>query len=191
MSKRRVDDTQLAELTTKGKVADLFLSGKSPLEIGEELGITREGVEYHLRSIEEQMLTNMSAFAERISLFNLARLQKIVQMVMPKALEGDLKYVRALLDVIKMQQDIGDKMKPKRDSTQIAIHIENFEQTLSSSNPLYSIAQENMQTAWLDETEVEIVDMYNQIPDTTPEYDNQKIDALLAKVESKLDEEDA
>jgi hypothetical protein len=172
------------------EVLRLYLSATPFEEIVEKTQLAPKTIKAVLKEVESNLNYDMASLAERITLLNLARTQELVSVVMPLALEVDLKAMRILLDIIKLQQNIAEGVKPKEElNSKVNIHIEKFEQTLTSTNPLYAIAQENMEHEWLGQAERSIDEIYNTpVLEAPAQLDDEILD-FATKIEQEYGDE--
>lgn len=177
----------LVETVKHRQVLQLYLAATPLHEIAEKAELTLSTVKKILDEVQSNLNYDMASLAERIFLLNLARTQELVHVTMPAALEGDLKSMRILLDIIKLQQSLAEGVKPKEDNrNQVSIHIENFEQTFTSSNPLYAIAQENMEDEWLNVAERSIDEIYRTpVLEAPPQLDDDIL-TVAERIEKEL-----
>lgn len=187
MARRPVKARQAALSTNilHKEILDLFLYGYSPTEIATKLGTSDVTVQTVIGNAERHVGAEMAALAERVMYVNLARTQRLFSKYMAQAEDGDLKSARFILDLIKLQVDIASKTQPKADHLGTTINIERFEQTITSSNPLYTIANDQITDGtWIDKADIPVSDIYDKSAVVPSAYEEE-----LKKLEEKFGSE--
>lgn len=168
---------QIQEVDKIEQVGELAARGMQPTQIANELGISRMEVTRRMDKWLQEHSLRLQEQAEVTHLIENARLDYIYAAVAPYALP---RYDEAL----KMQLPPDPKMldvlvkviKEKREWVKMAnakpaenrVNIEHIEVTIAQSNPLYDIAQANMETSFLGFADYDISDIYKPDPDTDP-----------------------
>lgn len=215
--KSKYDPKELAVVSTKQQVADLYLAGKSQSEIAEATGVSVPQVSNLLKEIYSEVGFEMRDLAENIHTKNLARLEKLIAACWPWAvgkivedgteLPPDLRFVSQVANLIKMQQQWVEVVIAAYQRMAAAEShdddIKVAERTFTSSNPLYDIALDEMQNEWIGEftelsTEVLYEDREEQVTgDARMEKLEKSIEKLAKEsgidflMEDQIDEEES
>jgi hypothetical protein len=176
----------LAQQLTNKDIIDLYIGGFSTSEIGEKLGIDRQLVEYHLASQKSDLSFQMRELTENLAIVSLARLEFIVKKIWPAVTDGDLRAIKELTNVTKLEIEWRDRLVPQRDDPeQITIELEHFEQTMTSSSDHYSVALANLQEDWMRTDEIKMEDVYaneSHLPDAG------NLTKRINEIEKRVDE---
>lgn len=122
----------------------------------------------------------------------------LIKAVLPAALGGDLRAVKAFTDLAKLEiewrREVGptphDKAREMDDDT---IIVEAFEQTLSSSSSLYDVALGHINEDWLARDAISVDDIYSNDPNRNRDKKAMAFagveppDARIAKIEEMVE----
>jgi hypothetical protein len=160
----------LKEQIQTSDIIGLYLGGQTPQEIAVKMGITRQAVEYHLNSQKSELNFKMLELTENLALVSLARLEYIVKMIWPAVSQADLRAVKTLIDVTKLEIEWRDRLTVKKDDPDtITIELEKIEQTITGSSPLYSQALTSLQEDWMAGDQITLESLYEKEPPRMPD----------------------
>lgn len=125
----------------------------------------------------------------------------LIKSVLPKAVSGDLRAVKAFTDLAKLEIEWRREVSPvshneAQDADDDTIILEAFEQTLSSSSSLYDIALGHINEDWLARDSIPLDSIYsndssdNADPKAMHFAGIEPLDTRIAKIEetvAKLD----
>lgn len=141
---------QLKQEIDKNQILELFVCEYSAEEIAKKLECTSGYVEKVLADSMAAFYRKNTEYAERAALLHLAKTRALSKKWMPIALDGSLSAAQFMLKVIETERKIiGEDVKAK-DVNSTAEDVQHFEQTLTSTDPRYAIALENLTEEWMD-----------------------------------------
>jgi predicted transcriptional regulator len=167
----------------------MYLGGMPTSEIAEALGVTRQNVEYHLNNQKSDFSFRMMELTENMALINVGRLEFALKQIWPAVANGDLRAIKALTDITKLEIEWAKTIRPQQDNSEaITIEVEKFEQTITGNSPHYATALENLQEDWMSGETIQLEDIYAASPIKLPSEGGMasRIEAVEKQLE-KLD----
>ncbi len=171
--------------------------GNSPSEISEKTGMQSSDVQTLLATIQATYSMEMYELSSQLLMLNLGRAEMLIKAVMPAAITGDLRAIKAFTDLAKLEIEWHKQVLPpshegdKEDDAGTVV-VERYEQTLTSRNNLYDIALNHINDEWVSNTSIELDDIYSNTP--TPSQGQgvwagtpEPADIRLAKIAEVVD----
>lgn len=181
MAKPSVKRENLKTEIDKNKVLELFVCEYSSEKIAKQLECSIDYVETILANSLSQFYKRNQEYAERASLMHLAKTRALTAKWMPIALDGSLQAAQFVLKVINTEQDIiQNGLKAGSDNAADVNDVQNYEQTLTSVDPRYAIALENLTEEWLNTEYLNVQQMEALVP-AVQENATQALAALHEK----------
>lgn len=167
----------------------MYISGKPMTEIATELGISKDTVSDDLTIVVDQFNFEMYELTERLVLLNLGRTEKLIAAIFPKALQGDLRAIKAFTDLAKLEiewrRDVSPPTRKEQDDDESLV-IDAFERTITTGNSLYDVAIQNLNNDWKSNAGYSIDDIYASKPATDDKWKirgTEPEDMRIAKIE--------
>lgn len=186
MARPSVKREELKTEIDKNKVLELFVCEYSSDDIAEKLGCSRIYVEEVLASSLASFYRKNQEYAERAALMHLAKTRALTKKWMPIALDGNLSAAQFILKVINTERDIIERGIEAEKELSTVEEVQAFEQTLTSVDPRYAIALENLTEDWMGRNVLDVEALLPSVPAMRAEATTNLSD--LHKVHVNLEE---
>jgi DNA-binding Lrp family transcriptional regulator len=172
------------------QVGELAVQGYQPTQIAEKLGISRMEVTRRMDKWLAERSTRLQEQAELVHLMEMSKLDYLYSQVAPYALPHydealklmlppDPKMLGVLVSLIKEKREWVKQVAAR--PTENKINIEHVEVTISQNNPLYSVAQANMEADYLSYADLDVSELYK------PENTVQLLEKQTAELAEYVD----
>lgn len=169
MARPSVKREELKNEIDKNKILELFVCEYSADAIAEKLGCSEVYVEQVLNASLAGFYRKNQEYAERAALMHIAKTRALTKKWMPIALDGNLSAAQFILKVINTERDIIQDGIQKEKETSTAEEIQKFEQTLTSTDPRYAIALENLTEDWMGRNVLDVEALIGTVPEMRAE----------------------